>query len=141
MAKLQDYQDDFILFLEGGFIAVNQADEDSAKKLFAAAHLLQPKNVLTKIGVGYLHFHKLELKQACKAFEEALDQEPDNEMAKTFLGLCFALTPTEVAKGEKLLENSARKAHDPLIKKLADASLAFIDKFVKKAPGPAGKGK
>ena len=54
---IKKYLDDFILLVEAGFIAVNQADEDAATKLFHAAELLRPENVLSKIGFGYLHLH------------------------------------------------------------------------------------
>jgi hypothetical protein len=137
MAQMQKFKDDFILLCEAGFIAVNQADEDSANKLFRASELLNQENLLPKIGKGYLHLCKLELKQACKIFEEILAKDPSNEMAKTFLGLSLSLNPNEVNKGEKILEESAQKAKDPLIKKLADNALEFVEKFVKKSPTPA----
>ena len=54
MAQLQKFRDHFILMAEAGSIAVNQADEDAAFKLFKAAELLDPKNVLPKVGRGYL---------------------------------------------------------------------------------------
>jgi hypothetical protein len=49
MIKLEKNKKDFILFLEAGFIAVNQADELSALNLFSAAEVLEPKNPLIKI--------------------------------------------------------------------------------------------
>ena len=64
MEDLKKYEEDFFLFLEAGFIAINQADEDSAVKLLKTCELMQPENPLIKIGFGYLHLHKLELKQA-----------------------------------------------------------------------------
>jgi lipopolysaccharide biosynthesis regulator YciM len=136
MTQLEKYKDQFILFCEAGFIAVNQADEDAATKLFKASMLLNPKNVLPSIGMGYMHLCKLELKQACKLFEEVLAKEPSNEMAKTFLGLSLSLTPNEVTKGEKILEESAHKAHDPMVKNLAHTAIDFVEKFVKKSPTP-----
>ena|SRR3989338_11297530 len=139
MANLKNYKEDYILFLEAGFIAVNQADEDAALKLFKAAEMLQPSNTLPKVGFGYLHLHKLELKQAVRIFEEVLEAEPQNEMAKAFLGLCMSMTPNQVEKGEKILEQTL-KSKDPMIKKLSDTALDFVQRFVKKAPGPAGKG-
>ena len=57
MEDLKKYEEDFFLFLEAGFIAINQADEDSAVKLFKTCELLQPENPLIKIGFGYLHLH------------------------------------------------------------------------------------
>lgn len=136
MADLQEFKDHFILLCEAGFIAVNQADEDAATKLFKASELLKPKNTLPKVGFGYMHLMKLELKQACKCFDEVLALEPNNEMAKTFLGLSYALTATDVDKGEKLLENMAKDAIDGQVKQLAETSLDFVEKFLKKAPTP-----
>ena len=134
--QIQKYKDDFILLCEAGFIAVNQADEDAANKLFKASHLLNGENTLPTIGMGYMHLCKLELRQACKMFEEVLAKEPNNEMAKTFLGLSLSLTSTEIAKGEKILEESAKKTHDPMIKTLATSAIEFVEKFIKKAPTP-----
>ena len=139
MGQLQKYKtkDQFLLLAEAGFIAINQADEDAAIKLFKASELLDPDNVLPKIGMGYMHLCKLELKQAAKAFEEILAKDPHNEMARAFLGLSLSLNPSELTKGEKVLEEAAQKAKDPMIKNLATSSLEFVEKFVKKAPSPA----
>jgi hypothetical protein len=133
--SLKEYKEDFILFLEAGFIAVNQADEDAAVKLFKASELLEPTNMLSRIGMGYLHLHKLELKQAIEDFEYVLQKEPNNSMAKAFLGICKTMTPREVLEGEKLLVE-AEKSEDKEVKKLSTVALDFVDKFVKKAPSP-----
>lgn len=133
---LQKYKDHYILLCEAGFIAVNQMDEDSAKKLFSAAALLAPTNSLPKIGQGYMHFCKLELSQATSIFEEVIKSEPDNELAQTLLGLCLSFSPKNQAEGEKSLESTAKAAKDPAIKNLASSALDFIEKFVKKSPSP-----
>lgn len=135
MTSWHDFKKDWILLLEAGFIAVNQADEDAALKLFKAAELLKPDNALPKVGFGYLHLHKLELKQACKMFEEALEIEPANDMAKALLGISMSMAPTSLEKGEKILEQTL-KSHDPLIKSLSVTALDFVDQFLKKAPSP-----
>ena len=132
------YKGDFILLAEAGFIAVNQSDEDSAWKLFRAAEVLDEENVLPLIGIGYLHLHKMELKQATESFEKALKLDPKNEMAKALKGLCISLTPSEADKGEKILKASL-KSKDPSIKKMAGTAIDFVEKFVKKHPGPAGR--
>ncbi len=132
----QKYQNHFITMAEAGFIAVNQADEDSAVKLFKAASLLRPEEVLPQVGFGYLHLCKLELKKAAEIFSGILEKHPESEMAKTFLGLCYSLNPTEVSKGEVLLSDSAASAKDPTIKTLAVSALDFVEKFVKKSPTP-----
>jgi tetratricopeptide (TPR) repeat protein len=137
---IKKYKEDFILLAEAGFIAVNQADEDAALKLFKAAELLDPDNILPQIGFGYLHLHKLELKQAVKRFEEVLEKDPANDMAKAFMGLCLSMMPNSINKGEKILEQSL-KSKDPMVKTMAGTAIDFVEKFVKKSPGPAGKGK
>ena len=119
MSKLQTYKDDFVLLLETGFIAAGQTDEDAAKKLFRAAQLLSPQNMLPKVGYGYIHLLKLELKQACKMFEEVLKAEPDNQMAKALLGLSTSLTIKDADKGEKMLEEAMKDSKDPYIKNMA----------------------
>jgi lipopolysaccharide biosynthesis regulator YciM len=136
MAQLQKYQDDFVLFLESGFIAASQTDEDAALKLFRAAQLLEPKNTLPKVGFGYIHLLKLELQQACKRFEEVLQADPTNEMARAMLGLSTALTVKEADKGEKILEEAMKKSHDESIKNMASVAIEFVEKFVKKQPTP-----
>lgn len=137
MANWKDYKEDFVLLLEAGFIAVNQADEDSALKLFKSAELLSPdNNQLCKLGLGYLHLHKLDLKQACKCFEEVLEADPNNEMARAFLGISMSLAPASLERGEKILEET-HDSKDPMIKKLSDTAIDFVDKFLKKTPTPA----
>lgn len=137
MENLQKYKQDYILFVEAGFIAVSQGDEDAAIKLFKAASTLDPQNNLPQVGMGYMHLCKLELKNACKLFEDVLQKDPSNEMAKAFLGIAFSLTPNEVSKGEKVLEEVVKDCHDNNIKTLAETAIDFVEKFVKKAPTPA----
>ncbi|HAB99340.1 MAG TPA: SctF chaperone SctG [Parachlamydiales bacterium] len=135
MTKWKKFEEDFYVLVEAGYIAVNQGDEDSSLKLFRAAELLNPENSLSKVGFGYVHLHKLELKQACECFQQVLDKEPHNEMATAFLGLCMALSPNLTAKGETLLEKAAH-SNDPLIKNLGSSALHFVEEYVKKAPTP-----
>lgn len=137
MKNIEQFKDHFVLLLEAGFIAVNQADEDSAIKLFKAAALLNSKSTLPELGIGYLYLHKLELKHACKAFESVLAKEPTNDMAKTFLGLCMTMTTDQVAEGEQLLTDMATQSSDPQVKDLAESTLNFVDSFIKKSPPPA----
>lgn len=136
MADLQQFKDHFILLCEAGFIAVNQADETAATKLFKASELLKPENTLPKVGEGYMHMMKLELKQACKIFDDVITLEPKNEMAKAFLGLSYALTATEVARGEEILVKTIEEAEDDGVKQLAVTALEFVENFLKKAPTP-----
>ncbi|NGX44809.1 MAG: hypothetical protein K1060chlam3_00984 [Candidatus Anoxychlamydiales bacterium] len=135
MSVLDEYKNDFLLFVESGFIAINQTDEDSTLKLFKAAELLDKTNPLIKIGFGYLALHKLELKKAITAFEEILKKDPKNDMAKAFLGIAISMTPKNMLKGEKLLEETLQ-SDDKEVKKLATIALDFVDKFIKKEPTP-----
>ena len=135
MSVLDEYKNDFLLFVEAGFIAINQTDEDSTIKLFKAAEILDKTNPLIKIGFGYLALHKLELKNAIASFEEVLKKDPKNDMAKAFLGIAISMTPKNMVKGEKLLEETL-KSDDKEVKKLAVIALDFVDKFIKKEPSP-----
>lgn len=135
MTSWKEYKKDWVLLLEGGFIAVNQGDEDSAVKLFKAAELLSPEHIMPKIGFGYLHLHKLELKQAVHFFEQALKMDPHSDMAKALLGVSMSLAPNSIEKGEKILHQT-EKSRDPLIKSLSSSTIDFVERFVKKAPTP-----
>jgi len=136
MKTLKDFKEDFILFLEVGFIAVGQSDETSSLSLFKCCELLDPQNLLSKVGKGYLHINKLELKEAIQDFEAVLKQDEKNEMAKTFMGLSYSLMPNGTDKGYQILLEMT-KSKDEAIKKLAQTSLDFVDRFIKKHPGPA----
>lgn len=133
MKHIADFKNHFALLLEAGFVAVNQADEDAALKLFKAASLLDPTSTLPEVGVGYLHLHKLEVKQACKAFENVLKKDPKNDMARAFLGLTMTFTADRVAEGEKILKDTHEASGDPQIRTLTENSLKFVEKFVKKS--------
>ncbi len=137
MADLKQYKSDAILFIEAGFIAVNQMDENAALQLFKAAEAIEPKNLLPKIGFGYLHLCKMDLKEAVKSFQDVLAKDPENQMAKAFLGLSTVLNPSQMAKGEKLLAETEKESADPAVKKLAKDALHFVDVYLKKAPSPA----
>jgi tetratricopeptide (TPR) repeat protein len=138
MKHIADFKKHFALLLEAGFVAVNQADEDAALKLFKAASLLDPTSTLPEVGVGYLHLHKLEVKQACKAFENVLKKDPKNDMARAFLGLAMTFTADRVEEGEKILKETHKASGDPQIRTLTESSLKFVEKFVKKS-GNKGK--
>ncbi|MFA6118436.1 MAG: hypothetical protein WCT85_03005 [Parachlamydiales bacterium] len=135
MSIIDEFKKDFLLFVEAGFIATNQTDEDSTIKLFKAAAVLDKTNPLIKIGEGYLSLHKLELKNAIASFEEVLKKDPNNQMAKVFLGIAESLSPKEMLKGEKVLQETS-KSPDKGIKKLSGMALDFVDKFLKKEPSP-----
>ncbi|MCH9614294.1 MAG: hypothetical protein SP1CHLAM54_17480 [Chlamydiia bacterium] len=130
--SLDKFKDDFILLCEAGFIAVNQADEDTAMKLFEAAKALEPEHHLPKIGEGYLHFHKLELKRACAIFEKVLEEDGNNEMARAFLGMALSLTPDMGEHGKNILSEVAEKASDKNTKTVAKETIDFVETFIEK---------
>lgn len=134
--SLDKFKDDFILLCEAGFIAVNQADEDTALKLFAAARCLEPTHHLPKVGEGYLHFHKLELKKACMIFEKVLEADGNNEMARAFLGMALSLTPDMGESGKKILAEVAEKASDKSTKDVAKETIDFVETFIEKKSKP-----
>lgn len=133
MAGLNEFKDHFVLLCEAGFIAINQADEDAAIKLFKAAELLNPKSHLPRIGMGYLHFHKLELKRAAAIFESVLEADPLNDMARTFLGMVLSLSPDMIQEGEKILKEVAEKSQDGQTQTVASTTMDFVNQFVKKS--------
>lgn len=124
--------DDYYLFLESGFVAVNHADEDSALKLFMACQILRPDNVFPQIGYGYMHLCKLELKLAEEMFEKVLKKDPKNEMATTFLGICKSMMPGKTSEGEKILEACGKNTSGDDVKELVARSQEFIEQYVKK---------
>ena len=131
MENFSKYNEDFFLFLEAGFIAINQADEDSATKLFKTCKLLQPENTLPEVALGYMHIHKLELKEAKEIFNKVLEKEPEHEMAKAFLGIALSFSPKTLDEGESLLNETVKECSDNDVKKTAKVSLDFVKRFVK----------
>ncbi len=134
MSDLSKHKDQFLLLVEAGFIAVNQSDEDSAVKLFQAAHLINKESPLPTLGMGYLHMCKLELKKAVEDFNRVLHKDPKNEMAKAMLGLTLSMTPDHWKEGEKVLHETAKSGNKD-VKNLSNTTLDFVEKFVKK-PNP-----
>lgn len=134
--KLDEYIDDFALLIEAGFVAVKQLDETSATRIFKAAQVMNPTSVAPEIGLGYISLNKLELKEATKIFEGVLEKEPENYLAKTFLGMCFLLTKPKREKGEKIIRDAMEKTNDETIKSLGKISLEWADKDLKKNKSP-----
>jgi hypothetical protein len=91
MATLQDFKADLPLLVETALIAIKQGDEESAKKLFSAVGVLDPKNTIRQLGFGLISLHKMELPQAMNYFQEILGVEPKNYRAMAFLGFTHML--------------------------------------------------
>jgi len=134
--KIAEFKEDFSLLIEAGFVAVKQLDETSATRIFHAAQAISPASTAPQLGLGYIALNKLELKEATKIFEEIVGKEPENHLAQAFLGICFLLTKPKRKKGEKLIKEVLAKANDPTIKNLAQISLEWAEKDLKKEKAP-----
>ena len=65
-------------------------------------------------------------------FLSALKMDPDNELAKSFLGICKSMMPGKTSEGEKVLEKLDTETTDSDMKELVHRSREFIDQHVKK---------
>ncbi len=128
------FKSDFALLLEGGFIAVNQLDEENAWRLFASAQVLEPNHSGPLMGFGNIHLNKMEAEEAVRIFSAIVEQEPDNEMAKAFLGVACVITKKDLVRGEKLLKGAAECKTIPSVKQLGELWLNALDKIIKKQP-------
>jgi hypothetical protein len=132
VANWSEFDADFAMFVEAGFVAANQLDENSAKMIFAAAQALRPESTAPKLGLGFIALNKLEVKEAKKLFVEVTTEEPDNLLAQTMLGICHLLVPESRAKGEELIKAILEKTDDPTTVNLAKVALEWSDKDLKK---------
>lgn len=129
---IEEIKEDYALLIEAGFIAVTQADEDCAKKLFRAAKLLKPKSTAWQMGFGYIALNKLEVKESHRIFTKIVKKEPENHLAKTFLGLCHLLMKKDPKLGEKLIRDAMEATDDPAVKHLGEVSLKWMKEYYKK---------
>lgn len=134
--KLENFNSDFPLFIEAGFIAVKQLDEISATRIFNAAQLINPNSTAPQIGLGYIALNKLDLKEAVRHFDAVIKKEPDNNLAITFYGICLLLNKQKRAEGEKLIKQVISKSDDPTIKSLGEIALKWADNDLKKMKAP-----
>lgn len=132
----KDFQEDFPILIEAGFVAVKQLDEISATRIFRAAEAINPTSTAPQIGLGYIALNKLELKEATKVFEDVLKKEPENYLAQVFLGICFLLIKPQRKKGEKIIREAIEKTDTPSIKNLGLISLEWAEKDLKKSKAP-----
>lgn len=138
MAKesLEDFLDDFPLLIEAGFVAVKQLDEVSATRIFNAAQAMNPMSTAPQIGLGYIALNKLEIKRATKIFESVTEREPENYLARCFLGMCFLLTNPKRKQGEEIIKTAMEKTNDPTIKNLGKLALEWAEKDLNKIKSP-----
>ncbi len=83
------FAEDFSTFIEAGFIAVKQGNEQNAKHLFHAAQVLRPEHSAPVLGFGYIALKSLNLDMARHLFSSVLKKEPDNALAKVLLGFSY----------------------------------------------------
>ena len=129
-------EEDFSLLIEAGFVATKQLNETDARACFEAAQVLSPNHTAPKIGLGYIALNKMEIKEACRIFEEVCKEEPDNYLAQTFLGMSYMLTKDKRTKGEKLVKEAKEKTDDPTVIELGETSLDWCEKDLKKSKAP-----
>lgn len=135
-SKLEEFQSDFALLLEAGFLAVKQLDEISALRLFNAAQVINPTSTAPQIGLGYIALNKLDLKEAVRLFKQVIEKEPENHLAQAFYGICLLLNKQKREEGEKLIHDIITKSDDPTIKALGEVSLEWAEKDLKKMKAP-----
>ena len=128
---VDQFKEDFVLFIEAGFVAVKQLDEIAAKRLFKAASMLNPDNPASQLGLGYIALSKLQISEATKIFERVLKKDPEHHLAQALLGICFLLTKNKRKKGESMILAAKAKSDDPTIKNLADICIEWADKDLK----------
>lgn len=138
--NLEEFDEDFALFIEAGFIAVNQKDEVNSTRLFSAAKIMRPESPAPIIGLGYIALNKLEVGKAADLFKEALKKDPEHHLAKAFLGISYLLVEEKRAEGEKLIQEAQEASDDPTIANLADISLEWAEKDLKKEGKKSGSG-
>jgi len=134
--KLEDFGEDFPLLIEAGFVAVKQLDEVSARHLFNAAEALNPESTAPRIGLGYIALNKLEVEEATKIFLEVTEDEPENQLAKTFLGICYLLTKSKREEGEKVIKEAIKATDDPAVSNLGEVALEWSEKDLKNIKSP-----
>jgi thioredoxin-like negative regulator of GroEL len=136
---LKSFEEDYSLLLEAGFVAIKQADEIAARRLFKAAEALYPENSASQIGLGYIELNKLRVSQAAEIFQKIVREHPDHYLAKALLGISFLLTPNKREEGKALIKEAGEKSDDPTIKNLTSVSIEWLKKDLENKPLPATK--
>lgn len=141
---LQDFAKDLGLLVESGLIAIKQGDEESAKKLFNAVGVVDPKSTMKKMGFALIAIHKMDIKNGIKLFSEIISVEPDNHRAQAFLGFAYVLSTlkddfsheekaTNLKKGAEIAAFVLDKSDNPSTRQLAQSVLDWETEMSKKA--------
>lgn len=136
MKIIEDIKKDALLFLEAGFIALNQAEYEAAEGLFEAAEALDADRDMCDIGRGYLAMHKMQIPKARKWFEKVHKRSPDNQMAATFLAWANIMDEKHQSEGEAACMKIMKEAKQPDIKHFADSALEFAKNYSGPASSP-----
>lgn len=104
MVGMQDFVEDLPLLVEAGLVAIKQGDEESAKKLFNAVGIIDPKNITKKMGYGLIALHKMDIKNAQKQFNEVLQSEQTNWRAQAFLAFSYVLSVLQDGSNEEKID-------------------------------------
>lgn len=131
-----EFDSDFSLFIEAGFVAVRQLDEQGARQCFHAAQVIRPDDPTPMIGLGYIALNKLEIKEAADAFTKVVEKYPEHHLAQTFLGMTYLLSKNKKNEGKKLIKKVMRQTDDETVKNLGKISLDWCEKDIdaQKAP-------
>jgi len=132
MDNFKDFQQDYGILVEAGFVAIKQGDEDSAVKLLNAAKILRPDHTASDLGFGYIALSKLDLVNAIQTFYKIVQKEPTNYLAKTFLGLCLMLSKSDVEAGNNLVNEALSKSSDASVQSFAQTVLAWKSEYFSK---------
>ncbi|MDB2613773.1 hypothetical protein N9Y92_01275 [Chlamydiales bacterium] len=134
---LDEYKDDFGLFIEAGFVAAKQMDEKSARQIFKAAQVLNPESVSPQVGLGYIALNKMDTKESDRIFEKVVEKEPENWLAVCFLGVSYVLQKEKRKEGEELILKALEGTDDETVRTLAKTSLEWNEKDLKKKDSKA----
>ena len=132
--KIKKFMGDVPLLVEAGFIAIKQVDEESAKKCFYAAMVIDQEQSLPVIGLGMIHLLNLELDDASKMFNLVLQKEPDNQMARTMLGIAqlYRVNQEGLKEGRNLIEDAMEHTKEPSLTQLGKYSHDLYKEIKKK---------
>ncbi len=118
--KAKEFVKDVPVLVEAGFIAIKQIDEVSATQCFYAAMVIDPELSLPVVGLGMVHLLKLELEEAKEMFNLVLQKEPENQMARTMLGIAnlYDVNQEGLKKGRNLIEDAMEETDEKELKQL-----------------------
>lgn len=128
----KQYDEDFSLFIDTGFLSIVLKEEILARRSFAAARVLRPDNSIPDLGIAYIHLNKLEHIEARKLLKPISNREPNNELAKALLAIANLLDAKKKEEGKKILEELKKKSQDPSIVHLATTSMEWEQKDLSK---------